>query len=195
VSVLSRLLTPFEGDPPGAVTIEPFHIRHLRDVLPIEQGAYPKPWSRAVFESELRQVASGNRYYVVARDRTRRRRVVGYGGLWFVHDPDGDQAHVTNIVVAPESRRLGVGTRLMTNLASTAIGRGCTAWTLEVRASNNAAQELYRQFGFAPAGVRKRYYENTEDAIVMWCHDIQGAAYAERLASLAAHDLASGGAA
>ena len=47
------------------------------------------------------------------------------------------------------------------------------AWTLEVRASNTAAQELYRQFGFAPAGVRKRYYENTEDAIVMWCHDIQ----------------------
>jgi len=91
---------------------------------------------------------------------------------------------VTNIVVAPESRRLGVGTRLMTNLASTAIGRGCTAWTLEVRASNNAAQELYRQFGFAPAGVRKRYYENTEDAIVIWCHDIQSDEYALRLREL-----------
>ena len=88
-------------------------------------------------------------------------------------DPDGDQAHVTNIVVAPDARRLGVGTRLMSTLAATAIERGCAAWTLEVRASNTAAQELYRQFGFAPAGVRKRYYENTEDAIVMWCHDIQ----------------------
>ena len=40
-------------------------------------------------------------------------------------------------------------------------------------------------FGFVPAGVRKRYYENTEDAIVMWCHDIQGEAYAERLRSIA----------
>ncbi|HZI45996.1 MAG TPA: hypothetical protein VFD53_12280, partial [Ilumatobacter sp.] len=60
MSVLSRLLTRFEGDEPGAVTIEPFQMRHLREVLPIEQGAYPKPWSRSVFESELRQVASGS---------------------------------------------------------------------------------------------------------------------------------------
>ena len=188
MSVLSRLLTRFDGDQPGAVTIEPFQIRHLREVLPIEQNAYPKPWSRGVFESELRQVSAGSRYYVVARDRTRRRRVVGYAGLWFVHEPDGDQAHVTNIVVAPDSRRLGVGAQLMTTLARTAIERGCVAWTLEVRASNTAAQELYRQFGFAPAGVRKRYYENTEDAIVMWCHDIQSEAYAERLRSIAARD-------
>ena len=46
-------------------------MRHLREVLPIEQSAYPKPWSRSVFESEFDQVASGSRYYVVARDRTR----------------------------------------------------------------------------------------------------------------------------
>jgi [ribosomal protein S18]-alanine N-acetyltransferase len=185
VSVLSRFLTRFEGDAPGPATIEPFQMRHLREVLPIEQGAYPKPWSRSVFESELRQVGSGSRYYVVARDRSRRRRVVGYAGLWFVHDPDGDQAHVTNLVVAPGSRRRGVGAQLMTTLARTAIDRGCTAWTLEVRASNTAAQELYRRFGFVPAGVRKRYYENTEDAIVMWCHDIQSETYADRLRSVA----------
>ena len=76
----------------------------------------------------------------------------------------------------------------MSTLASTAIERGCAAWTLEVRASNTAAQELYRQFGFVPAGVRKRYYENTEDAIVMWCHDIQSDEYAERLRTIAAGD-------
>jgi [ribosomal protein S18]-alanine N-acetyltransferase len=160
----------------------------LREVMPIEQGAYPKPWSRSVFESELRQVDSGSRYYVVARDSSRRRRVVGYAGLWFVPEPGGDQAHVTNIVVAPDSRRLGVASRLMATLASTAIERGCAAWTLEVRASNTAAQELYRQFGFVPAGMRKRYYENTEDAIVMWCHDIQSGAYADRLRSIAARE-------
>ena len=184
MSVLSRLLTRFDDDDPGSVAIEPFQMRHLREVMPIEQGAYPKPWSRSVFESELRQVASGSRHYIVARDRSRRRRVVGYAGLWFVHEPDGDQAHVTNIVVAPDSRRLGVATRLMTSLAHTAIDRGCVAWTLEVRASNTAAQELYRQFGFAPAGVRKRYYDNAEDALVMWCHDIDGDEYVARLATI-----------
>ena len=50
--------------------------------------------------------------------------------------------------------------------------------------SSTGAQELYRKFGFAPAGVRKRYYENTEDAIVMWCHDIQTEDYAQRLREL-----------
>ena len=75
-------------------------------------------------------------------------------------------------------------TRLLGALAREAIERGSTAWTLEVRASNVAAQQLYRNFGFAPAGVRARYYEGTEDAIVMWCHDIQSADYARRLQEL-----------
>jgi ribosomal-protein-alanine N-acetyltransferase len=69
----------------------------------------------------------------------------------------------------------------MLGLADAAIGHGCRSWTLEVRVSSTGAQELYRRFGFAPAGVRTRYYENTEDAIVMWCHDIQGAEYARLL--------------
>ena len=45
---------------------------------------------------------------------------------------------------------------------------------MPTRASNSAAQALYREFGFAPAGIRQGYYENTEDALVMWAHDIQG---------------------
>jgi ribosomal-protein-alanine N-acetyltransferase len=156
--------------------------RHLREIMPIEHSVYPTPWSRSVFESELRQVADGSRYYAVAK---RERDLVGYAGLWYVPDPDGDQAHVTNIVVAPHARRGGIGATLMVDLAEHAIQRGCVAWTLEVRASNTGAQELYRAFGFAPAGVRRRYYDNTEDAIVMWCHDLQTLEYRERLRAIA----------
>lgn len=165
----------------GSLVIEPMQRRHLRQVLPIEEQAYPTSWSRSVFESELAQVREGSRYYVVARLG---RDVVGYAGLWFVPDPDGDQAHVTNIVVAPEFRRQGIARRLMVHLADRAIRAGCVAWTLEVRASGLGAQELYRRFGFVPAGVRTRYYDNTEDAIVMWCHDIDTDEYAARLAGL-----------
>ena len=65
-----------------------------------------------------------------------------------------------------------------------AIRHGCHAVTLEVRVSNSAAQAMYRRFGFQPAGVRARYYENTEDAIVMWAHDVDRAPYLERLAAI-----------
>jgi [ribosomal protein S18]-alanine N-acetyltransferase len=178
MSVLARLLGGLETE---RTVIEPMRRRHLTQVMPIERSAYPKPWSRAVFESELDQVRGGSRYYVAAR---RGRSVVGYAGLWITPDPDGDQAHVTNVAVAPEQRRTGVATELMVALARYAIGRGCVAWTLEVRVSSVGAQELYRRFGFAPAGVRTRYYENTEDAIVMWCHDLATPEYAVRLEEL-----------
>jgi len=63
--------------------------------------------------------------------------------------------------------------------------------TLEVRHTNVAAQSLYRRFGFVPAGIRKRYYENTEDALVMWAHDIQDAAYQTRLENVMRGSAAS----
>ncbi len=182
MSVISRLLARADGSALDQLVIEPMRRRHLREVLPIEVGAYPKSWSRSVFESELDQMKSGSRCYLVGLVD---KRVVGYAGLWFVDDPDGDQAHVTNVVVDPSHRREGVATQLMLALANAAIQRGCVAWTLEVRASSVGAQALYRGFGFGPAGVRKRYYENSEDAIVMWCHDIHSAEYADRLRALA----------
>ncbi|MEY2958961.1 MAG: ribosomal-protein-alanine acetyltransferase [Actinomycetota bacterium] len=174
--------------------VEPMRRRDLRQVLPIEAQGHPVPWSKSVFESELAQVASGTRYYAVARTpRTGRSagEVSGYAGLWFVPDPDGDQAHVTNVVVAAAQRRRGIATGLLVHLADVAIARGCVAWTLEVRASSSGAQELYRRFGFAPAGVRAKYYEQREDAIVMWCHDIDGPDYAARLDDLRGTEVVS----
>lgn len=164
------------------LSIASMNQRDLREVVKLELATYPQPWSKKVFEDELTQVAAGTRSYVVARIR---RELVGYAGLWFVADPDGDQAHVTNIVVAAQQRRNGIGRTLMLALARSAIERGCVSWTLEVRSSATAAQEMYRKFGFVPAGIRKQYYENNEDGIVMWCHDIQLPEYAVRLGELA----------
>lgn len=163
--------------PSDGPTIESMRTRHIGQIMPIERHAYPRPWSVKVFHDELDQVRAGHRYYVVAREG---RQIVGYAGLMFVPD----EAHVTNIVVHPQHRRQGVATRLMSDLARTAVARGCAAWTLEVRASSTGAQRLYQTFGFAPAGVRRGYYEGTEDAIVMWCHDIQRAEYQTRLDGL-----------
>lgn len=171
MSVIERVLRR-EGP---ELTIAPMRRRDLRHgVMAIEAASHPRPWSRNVFESEIEGVRNGSRHYVVLRSR---RAIVGYAGLWFTPD----EAHVTNVAVAPEHRRTGMATRLMLALAGEARRRGMAAWTLEVRVSSTGAQELYRRFGFAPAGVRTRYYENTEDALVMWCHEIQTEEYAARL--------------
>ena len=95
-----------------------------------------------------------------------------------------DEAHVTNIAVEPSRHRQGIGRQLLIHLIRAARSRGYKAMTLEVRVSNVGAQALYRRFGFAPAGIRTKYYEQTEDAIVMWAHDIDTPDYAVRLAEL-----------
>ncbi len=197
MSVIERMLGRPDGDDDdqrhGGLVITPMHKRDLKHgILETETHAYPKPWSTGVFQSEIDQVKNGSRFYLSARRspvdavpnarKQLKGRIVGHAGLWFSHD----EAHVTNVAVHPDSRRSGVATALMIALADEAIRRECVAWTLEVRVSSVGAQELYRNFGFVPAGVRKNYYENVEDAIVMWCHDIQEAEYSERLHRLGA---------
>jgi ribosomal-protein-alanine N-acetyltransferase len=176
MSMLSRLLRR-DGDGDPSIVIEPMRRKHLADVMPIEDGSYPRPWTSNVFTSELEMARRGERTYLVAK---RSGRLVGYAGMMYVLD----DAHVTNIAVHPSEQRRGVATRMLAELAWTARDRGCVAMTLEVRVSNTGAQQLYRAFGFVPAGVRQKYYENTEDAIVMWCHDIDDTAYRDRLHNL-----------
>ena len=95
----------------------------------------------------------------------------------------GDEAHITTVVVHPDRRGDGVGTRLMLGLVESALGGGARSLTLEVRTSNAAAQALYRRFGMSPVGVRKQYYRD-EDALIMWAHDVDGEQYAELLGSI-----------
>lgn len=160
------------------VHLVPLRRRHLRSVLRIESQVYPRPWSVPLFMSELRLRRS--RHYVAARVGG---AVVGYAGLLF----SGDEAHVTTIAVDPAWQRHKLGSRLMLNLARAARLQGSRHLTLEVRMSNEAAQSMYRRFGFQPAGVRKNYYvESREDAIVMWAYDIDEGVYSARLDAIEA---------
>jgi ribosomal-protein-alanine N-acetyltransferase len=161
---------------PITVHVVPMRRRHLRSVVRIEEQVYPKPWSQSLFMSEL--ALRTTRAYFVARIG---RDIVGYAGLMM----SLDDAHVTTIAVAPSWQRRHIATRLLLTLARTALEREATSFTLEVRMSNDAAQSLYRRFGFIPVGVRKNYYpEVNEDALVMWVHDIDTEAYAELLTQI-----------
>jgi len=163
----------------GAVRIVPLRRRHLRHVIQIEEANYPRPWSSTVFLSEMAQRRS--RRYTVA---TIGPLVVGYCGLMVVEE-DG---HITTLTVDTAWHRRSIGTVLLLDQARAASTLGARHLTLEVRTSNSAAQALYRRFGFAPVGVRRNYYPETgEDAIVMWAHDIDTAAYTQRLAEIEEH--------
>jgi ribosomal-protein-alanine N-acetyltransferase len=159
----ARELEPLE------VHVTPMRRRHLRSVVRIEQQVYPRPWTHSLFVSEL--ALRSSRAYVVAKVG---RDVVGYAGLMM----SLTDAHVTTIAVDPSWQRRGIGARLLLALSREAIDRDASAMTLEVRLSNHGAQDLYKRFGFAAAGVRKGYYADTgEDALVMWVYEVNAPPY------------------
>lgn len=159
------------------VHVVPLRRRHLRQVMRIEHQVYPRPWTAGVFMSELGR--RDDRCYVAARAGS---TVVGYAGQLYV----GSDAHITNVAVDPAWHRRGVATQLMLSLVHAAVDHGAEHLTLEVRVTNRAAQELYRRFGFVPAGIRPRYYENTDDAIVMWANDVASPEFAARIEAIEA---------
>lgn len=125
----------------------------------IEQTTFPVPWSLHDFEKEM-TVNRCARYMVAEREG----RIIAFAGAWIVLD----EAHVTKIAVAADCRRQGVGRAVTQALVQYAANLGVQYMTLEVRRSNEAAQQLYKQLGFVSVGVRKRYYaDNGEDAYLM----------------------------
>ena len=149
-----------------SMTMEDVAAVHL-----LESAVFPQPWSEAAFRDELEQ---DGRSYLVAVDQTD--KVVGYAGLLLV----AGEAHVTTMAVAPEARGRKLGTRLMLRLIDEALAAGARHLTLEVRVTNQSAQHMYRTFGMAPVGVRKKYYGD-EDGLIMWAHDIDHSEYRARL--------------
>ena len=129
-------------------------------VAAVEAATFPTPWSRDAFASEMRNVAA--RYLVAEKDG----QVIGYAGAWIILD----ESHITNIAVLKEARGQGIGRALTAGLLRYLANLGAAYATLEVRKSNEIAQNLYKSLGFIKLGVRKRYYEdNGEDALIMVC--------------------------
>ena len=149
------------------VVVEVMRLADVPAVHEIERLSFATPWPAYAFEQELR----GNRLarYVVARAGE---RVVGFAGVWLMVD----EAHITTFGVHPDWRRQGIGRQLLLSLVD--LGRTLRArrMTLEVRASNEPAQGLYRSFGFQIVGRRPRYYtDDGEDALVMTTPDLDDA--------------------
>ena len=145
----------------GEIIIRRMSREDLDAVTAVEQATFAVPWSRESFRRELEQNVAA-RYLVAEADG----QVIGYAGAWVILD----ESHITNIAVLEAWRGRGIGKQLTQALVQYLSNLGASYATLEVRVSNERAQNLYKELGFVSVGKRKRYYEdNGEDAFLMVC--------------------------
>ncbi|NLY57263.1 MAG: ribosomal protein S18-alanine N-acetyltransferase [Gammaproteobacteria bacterium] len=130
-------------------------------VLKVEFAAFSHPWTRGIF---LDCVKSGYECWMMYLGNQQ----VGHGVL----SAAGDEAHLLNLTVKPESQSNGLGGKLLEHLLERARSRGAETVFLEVRESNHPAIRLYDRCGFNEIGRRRDYYPavgGREDALVMAC--------------------------
>ena len=146
-----------------SVLMEPMLAGDLDAVVAIEHKSFSMPWTDTMFLSEMRQGPASQ--LLVARLEKRPTTIVGYVGYRAVLD----EMHVMILAVAPAWRRQGIAQHMLSEAMEQARQADCARAILEVRASNVGAQQLYYRLGFAPVGVRPKYYQRpSEDALILW---------------------------
>ncbi len=127
-------------------------------VIPAKGSPGPVSWLRRLFSREV--------------PPTTKEYIFGFAGFWII----AGEVHITNIAVRESHRRQGIGELLLISLINLATRLDASFITLEVRASNTAAQGLYDKYEFAKVGVRRGYYtDNREDGVLMSLEDITSA--------------------
>ena len=145
-------------------TIHPeFNVRamtgeDMEDILDIENDSYPRPWQRQHFLDELFSDHSFS-LVVTGPDES----ILGYICLRTLFE----EGHILNVAIRRSFRKIGLGRLLLEKGLETCREKGAKTIYLEVRTSNKAAISLYEQIGFVSTGIRRRYYENGEDAVLM----------------------------
>lgn len=119
-------------------------------------------WSYNILKQELE---NENTNYIIAKENN---EIVGFAGI----STCLDEATLNNIVVKKSSRGRGIGGELLESLLELCVDLNMKSLTLEVNISNTPAINLYKKFGFKNLGIRKKYYDNSSDAIIMTKYDI-----------------------
>ncbi len=136
----------------------------LLEVHRIEQASFPQPWPFSALESYL-----GEEGFLVAEAGIEDGvpTVAGYVIADTVPNHGTPLGHIKDIAVREEYRREGVATALLEGALEVVMATGAGSVKLEVRADNDGARRLYRQFGFQHRKTIPNYYSNGEDAQVM----------------------------
>ncbi len=139
------------------IKISKMIIDDLNKISPVLLTEFDDFWNYNIFKSELE---NENSKYVVAKNND---EIVGFAGIWI----SIDEAHVTNIVTKKDLRKNGIGSTLLEELINLSKNLNLVSITLEVNENNLDAIKLYEKFGFEKLGIRKKYYNNTDNALIM----------------------------
>lgn len=126
-------------------------------VAELEKQCFSDPWSAELFESAF---VSPFFHGLVVKENG---KIIGYACQTVLFE----DAEILNVAVAPNARGKGMGKALMEAMIQAAKTRGAERMFLEVRVSNAPALGLYRGLGFQDGYIRKKYYEDGEDALTM----------------------------
>ncbi len=152
-----------------SVVIRPMKVDDLEQVHQIDILSFSLPWPPSSFRFELLENPAARCWVAEVELPDKTRQVTGMVVTWLVVD----EAHIATIAVHPGYRSKGLGRRLLREAMQDSISAGAKTATLEVRAHNEVAQNLYRDFGFDVVARRPHYYsDNGEDALLMKINDL-----------------------
>ena len=153
------------------ITVGPISVDEIDSIIILDRVCFGGLWS---IDSYRRELTNDNSHFLGISIATtlepETSGIIGFGCFWAILD----EAHVTLLGIHPRYQRQGLGQILLSALIDKARSIEMARATLEVRASNQGAIDLYEKNGFQTVGRRKKYYQDTgEDAIIMWRGGLQ----------------------
>ena len=140
-----------------SIQILPLTQEDIHTIAPIFSSDFDEFWNIDTLQNDFK---NENSTYLVAKLHN---EIVGFAGFLKIVE----EANLMNIVTKVNKRQLGIGSKLLSAVISKAKEQNCTSITLEVNVNNLPAINLYEKFNFKRIGLRKKYYNNTDDAIIM----------------------------
>lgn len=135
----------------------------MEELVALERLCFDYHWTREQFAMGLERGV-----YRILGIRCQG-RLAGYIAFSLV----ADEMEILNLAVHPDFRRRGFGAALLRRALDICAKKGIARSFLDVKASNGAAIDLYRKFGYERIGVRKRYYPDTGDDALLFRHDLK----------------------
>ncbi len=137
--------------------ISEMNLQDLEDIKDCLLTDFDDFWSYNILKQELENGKS--KYFVLKQEN----EIIGFAGILLIID----EVNIMNIVVRKDKRNLGIGSLLLEKIIDFSEIHNATSITLEVNEKNVPAISLYKKYGFKQVGLRKRYYKNNDNAILM----------------------------